>query len=166
MSKIKITGTLIWYYYICKREVWLISHGINADQRDDNIEIGKFLHENSFSRNKKEFEIHGMKIDIIKSEKGKLIVGEIKKTSKFKRSARMQLLLYLSELADEGYNATGVLMFPREKKREEVCLDEDSIKELEKAKEAIKNIAGLEKPPKPEKIKYCGKCAYSEFCWS
>jgi len=27
----------------CKREVWLISHGITADQEDENIEIGRFI---------------------------------------------------------------------------------------------------------------------------
>lgn len=27
----EVTGTLIWYYYICKREVWLMFHQIAPD---------------------------------------------------------------------------------------------------------------------------------------
>ncbi|MCD6318594.1 Dna2/Cas4 domain-containing protein, partial [Candidatus Aerophobetes bacterium] len=25
----RITGTLIWYYYICRREVWLMAHELH-----------------------------------------------------------------------------------------------------------------------------------------
>jgi len=42
-ADVRINGTLIWYYFICKREVWLISHGITADQEDENIEIGSLF---------------------------------------------------------------------------------------------------------------------------
>ncbi|HIP42776.1 MAG TPA: Dna2/Cas4 domain-containing protein, partial [Aquifex aeolicus] len=27
-SELSVNGTLVWYYHICKREVWLIGHGI------------------------------------------------------------------------------------------------------------------------------------------
>jgi len=30
----EITGTLIWYYYICPREVWLMAHELNPNQED------------------------------------------------------------------------------------------------------------------------------------
>jgi len=29
-----ITGTLIWYYYICERECWLMAHQINPHQEN------------------------------------------------------------------------------------------------------------------------------------
>ncbi len=32
MKAYSITGTLIWYYYICQREVWLMSRQINSLQ--------------------------------------------------------------------------------------------------------------------------------------
>lgn len=48
-----VNGTHIWYYFICKREVWLIAHQIAADQEDDNLEIGRFISETSYQRQKK-----------------------------------------------------------------------------------------------------------------
>ena len=52
----EVNGTLMWYYMICKREVWLMSRNIVPDQKDTNIDIGRFIHETSYTRNKKEIE--------------------------------------------------------------------------------------------------------------
>jgi len=38
-----ITGTLMHYYATCKREAWLYSRKIHADQHDENILMGKAL---------------------------------------------------------------------------------------------------------------------------
>jgi len=101
-ADVRINGTLIWYYFICKREVWLISHGITADQEDENIEIGRFIHENAYSREKKEIDFDNFKVDVADSIDGKIIVQEVKKSSKFKKSARMQLLFYIYEIKKSG----------------------------------------------------------------
>jgi len=74
----RITGTYIWYYCICKREVWLLSRGITADQENTNIEIGRFLHEQSYSREKKEVGFESMKFDIVKRKDMQLVIGEVK----------------------------------------------------------------------------------------
>ncbi|HHG74358.1 MAG TPA: Dna2/Cas4 domain-containing protein, partial [Persephonella sp.] len=52
-----IGGTLIWYYYICKREVWLIGHGIEPEQENDYIALGRHIHEIFYQRRKKELTI-------------------------------------------------------------------------------------------------------------
>lgn len=57
-------------------------------------------------------------------------------------------------------------MFPDEKKREVVKLDEDSKVKLENIVSDIKRIVNLEQAPPAEMIKYCKKCAYAEFCWA
>ncbi len=31
-SEIHVNGTLIWYYFICQREVWLMGHQLNPDE--------------------------------------------------------------------------------------------------------------------------------------
>ena len=103
VNEFKITGTFVWYYCICKREVWLLSRGITPDQKDENVDIGRFIHENAYSREKKEVDFCGMKFDIVKKEHDQLIIGEIKKSSKYMESARMQLLHYLNELEERGY---------------------------------------------------------------
>jgi hypothetical protein len=40
-SDFQVNGTLIWYYYICKRQVWLMAHALVPDQEDDNIRQGR-----------------------------------------------------------------------------------------------------------------------------
>jgi CRISPR-associated exonuclease Cas4 len=81
-------------------------------------------------------------------------------------SARMQLLLYLSELEEEGIQAEGLLLVPAEKKRERVILDTEAKERLGEIKKGILDIVQLEKPPPLVKSKYCKKCAYSEMCWA
>lgn len=161
-----VNGTLIWYYYICKREVWLMSRQLNPDEYDENVEWGRFLHEWRYAREKKELGFEQVKVDIAGEHDGKLLVAEVKKSSSFKKSATMQLLFYLWRLQENGIDAVGELRFPEEKRKEAVMLDESSIAELKKAVEDIRRIVAQPKPPKPEKIKYCGKCAYREFCWA
>lgn len=70
-------------------------HRITPDQEDENIDIGRFLHEYYSKRGKKEIDIISGKIDRIKKVGDKLIVQEIKKTSRFKKSSYYQLLYYL-----------------------------------------------------------------------
>ncbi|MFZ5989082.1 MAG: CRISPR-associated protein Cas4 [Bacillota bacterium] len=165
-TDIIINGTLIWYYYICKREVWLIAHGMNADQENENMELGRFIHENSYTRHKKEIDFGNIKIDVADSKDDGIIIQEIKKSSRYNKSARMQLLYYIYELRKSGVEAQGVLLFPEERKREQVELDDVSKNELDKAMEDIFKIIRCEKPPRPDKCKYCSKCAYAELCWA
>lgn len=166
MNNFNITGTYVWYYCICKREVWLLSHGITADQDNIYMDIGRFLHNKAYERERKEIDFHGMKIDILKNEEGRLVIGEIKKSSKYLESAKMQLLLYLSELEEEGINAEGLLLIPEEKKRESVVLDTKARERLDEVKKGILSTVSLKKPPAPVKSHYCKACAYSEMCWA
>jgi len=97
---------------------------------------------------------------------GQLVIGEVKKSSRYRDSARMQLAFYLKELAERGIEATGELRFPEEKKRETVELDSHLLEELNRVERDILRIVYLDSPPAPEKIKWCRKCAYADFCWS
>lgn len=166
-SIIEITGTLIWYYYICHREVWLMARKIEPDQGDSNIQIGRFIQEQTYLRDKKEISLGNIKLDIIRVKDGQVVVvGEVKKSSKFKKIATMQLAFYLLELKSAGINAVGELMFPTEKKKILVELNDELIADLVKAKEDILRIIYLETPPQPIKINFCKSCAYSELCWA
>ncbi|SMD31393.1 CRISPR-associated protein Cas4 [Picrophilus oshimae] len=165
MNDLNITGTMIWYYNICKREVWLISHGIEADQDDDNIIIGRTIHEHSYNRDRKEINIENSRIDAVENKDGKTIIVEIKKSSKTENAAKMQLLYYMYQLYKPGTNITGELRFPAEKKIIRVELTEENIEKLVKIIEDIKRIIEME-IPKPVKNIHCRNCAYSEFCWS
>ncbi|NLC68020.1 MAG: CRISPR-associated protein Cas4 [Clostridiaceae bacterium] len=162
----KVTGTLIWYYCICKRETWLMARNISPDEDHELLDIGRFIHEHSYSRKEKEIQFGNMKLDIIENANGTIIVEEIKKTSKFIESSKMQLLFYLYELEKNGITAEGLLLFPEERKRERVVLDKEKRSKLEAIIKDILRIIIMDKPPEPVKINYCKSCAYAEFCWA
>lgn len=161
-----VTGTLIWYYYICKRQVWLLAHGIEPDQEDENIRIGRLIGETSYEREKKEIDIATGKFDVMRREGENLVVGEIKKSSRFVDSAGKQLLFYLFQLKEMGIEARGELLVPEERKKFSFNLDEESEKEIKKAIKEIEKIVFTPLPPPGVKNKYCVKCAYADFCWS
>lgn len=38
-----VTGTEFNYYHICRRKLWLFSHGIQMEHTSDNVLIGKLI---------------------------------------------------------------------------------------------------------------------------
>lgn len=165
-QELHVSGTLVWYYFICQREVWLLGHQIVADQDDANVSLGRFIQDYSYPRERKELMVGHSKMDVFKMGNGELIIGEVKKSSKFRQSARMQLAFYLSELRRHGIEAKGELRFPREKQKEEIKLDEEMENKLDMVKRDILRILYLPQPLPPVKITFCKSCAYTEFCWS
>jgi len=161
-----ITGTLIQSYNICKRQTWLMAHQIIPDQEHQYIELGRLIDEESYPREKKKINFENVVLDLIKSDDGDIIVGEVKKSSKAQDSARMQLAFYLYKLKQGGIDACGILMFPEERRRVPVELTPDIERELEDMLEDIQRIILREKPPAFKKIGYCKNCGYKEFCFS
>ena len=143
-----------------------MARSITGDQDNKYMDIGRFIHETSYSRNKKEISIGNIKVDVLKKNKGSVLIGEVKKSSRFKESAKMQLAYYLYKLKKYGVEGQGVLMFPKEKKRIEINLDDELIKKLKDVEREIIKIIYNEYPSEPKKKKYCRNCAYNEFCWS
>ncbi len=162
----KITGNLVNAYYVCKRKLWLYAHEIGPDKSHQLLEIGRLYDTSTYKRDKKEITGEGMKIDLLKKREGELLVGEIKKTSKFELAAKMQLAYYLYSLKEQGIELEGELLVPKERKRERIKLDDPLIRELETSMEEIEAILNNDKPPVAEKVKYCRNCAYNDFCWS
>lgn len=160
-----INGTMIWYYLVCKREVWLIGHGIESDQENENIQIGKLLHEQSYKRENKEISINNSRMDMIKKKNNKLVIVEIKKSSKTINAAKMQLLYYIYQAKTEGVNITGELRIPKEKRIIKVNLNEQNTKDLEDIINGIKTIINGN-IPELLRNSHCRNCAYSEFCWA
>ncbi|MDX5795588.1 Dna2/Cas4 domain-containing protein, partial [Clostridioides difficile] len=39
----KITGTLINYYFHCKRQCWLLGNRINLEENSEDVKIGRLL---------------------------------------------------------------------------------------------------------------------------
>jgi CRISPR-associated exonuclease Cas4 len=162
-----VTGTLIWYYFCCPREVWLMVHQINPDEDNTDLDLGRFIQETTYIQDRqKEIEIGNIKLDIVRKDSGGIVVGEVKKSSRFLKSARMQLAFYLFELKERGVTAKGQLLFPKEKKKEDVVLNKQTEQDLALAVENIRGIAIMNKPPPPVRIRICANCAYKELCWA
>jgi len=142
-----------------------MAHELNPNQENSFLEIGRLLGENAYKREKKEITVGNMKIDLIRKDNGETIIGEIKKSSRFENSARMQLAFYLHRLKKRGIEAKGKLLIPKEKKRIPVQLTEEIQSELKGAFSKIERIMEQSRPPEPVKIRYCTHCAYREFCW-
>ena len=164
--EVDITGTLVWFYKICPREVWLMVRNILPDQKDDNIDYGRFLHDTTYQGNEKEVLFGNVKFDVIFKTENKLVIGETKKTSKYEDASRYQLAFYLQVLKKAGIYAEGQLLYPEEKKRVDVILTEQLEEELEQIKQKIILIAEKEKAPQPKKNSFCKKCGYREYCFS
>ena len=143
-----------------------MSRQINPFEDNPYLELGRFLQEHSYQREKKSIRLEDMEIDFLKKEDGQVVVGEVKKSSRAEKSATMQLAFYLRFLRDYGIEARGELSFPKEKKRVMVNLNSETLQELEEAERAIEEILSLKKPPPEKWVGFCKNCAYREFCWA
>lgn len=142
-----------------------MAHELNPNQEDSFLEIGRLLGEDAYKREKKEIIVGNMKIDLTKRGNGETVIGEIKKSSPFENSARMQLAFYLYRLKRRGVKAKGELLIPKKRKRISVELTEKIDSELKRAFSDIKRITEQPSSPEPVKIRFCTWCAYKEFCW-
>jgi len=135
-------------------------------QENPFIEIGRLISKESYPRERKEIRVENIVIDLLKTEGENVVIGEVKKSSRYEKSARMQLAFYLLMLKEMGIEAKGNLLFPKEKKKITITLTKEIEDELIEAQKSINSIIQMEKPPLPRKLKFCSKCGYQEFCWS
>lgn len=163
LENYKTQGVKLNYYYVCKRKLWLFDKGITMENTSDRVLQGKIVHEYSYPREKnKEILIDDMiKLDILDKD----YIKEVKISSKMEKPDRMQLLYYLFYLKQMGVEKKGSINYVKEKKIEIVELTQKDEEELKDALVKIKEILGHDKPSKVEKLTYCKKCAYYEFCY-
>lgn len=161
-----ITGTLVWYYAICPREAWLMAHEMEPERNFDLLAEGRLNQEAHYKRATKEISLPGMRLDQVRREGDKLVVSEVKKSSRFLPATRLQLGYYLWRLAREGMEASGEILVPEERKREVVELTPALRTEVERTVATIEALVQEPAPPPAKKIPFCKRCAYAEFCWS
>ncbi len=78
----------------------------------------------------------------------------------------MQLYFYLLTLKEKGINVRGEVLFPEEKKKIQLELNENMERELHRAITHIKQIIHEDTPPPKTRISYCKSCAYEELCFA
>ena len=159
-----ISGTIFYYYFVCKRKLWLFSNGIQLENENEDVKIGKLIDENSYSRALKHVLIdETVNIDFIKDWK---ILHEVKKQKSIEEAGIWQLKYYIYFLRKRGINIEkGILDYPKLRKREIVILTIEDKNKIEEILEEIKILLKLKEPPKIEKKNLCKKCAYYEYCY-
>lgn len=163
----QVTGTHINYYYSCKRQLWLFANGINMENSNDLVYEGKLIHETSYNQRPEkyqEIEIGSIKLDYYDAKNK--VIHEVKKSSKLYQTHLWQLRYYIYILEQEGIEGvTGILEYPKERKKEEVYL---SIPDREKIKTLISEIKELLSSsdiPGTINAKRCKNCSYYDFCY-
>lgn len=161
----RINGTIINYYFHCKRQCYLFANRINLEDNSEDVRIGRVLHEiKNMDKNNTEVKLDNIAIDKITDK----YVIELKKSDSDIKAAKMQVLLYLDELSKKGIKRNGKLVFNEKNNDEKVdiiVLDDKSKKDLEACIEEINLLLSNELPPKPKLLKKCKKCSYYEYCF-
>ena len=164
LEKIRITGVKVSYYFVCKRKLWLFSHGLAFESSSEKVALGKLLHEIVYSSaGKKEVLIDNLiRIDVV----SRRAVRETKLSSKMEEADKWQVYYYLFYLEQLGIKREGEIAYPKEKRIERVKLTDEIREKLIEVLRDIERIVSLPKPPKAEKRSYCRACAYYDFCFS
>jgi CRISPR-associated exonuclease Cas4 len=158
-----INGTLVNYFFHCKRQCWLFYNRINMEDNSEDVRIGRVLHE---IKNENESDIiDNIKVDKITSE----YVVEIKKSDADILAAKEQLIFYLYSLMEKGIVRKGRLeCIEKNKQNKKIHIiepSEEEIKTKEKEYEKIRKFLELPIPPNPIHDKKCKKCAYYDYCY-
>ncbi|BDR81197.1 CRISPR-associated protein Cas4 [Clostridium tetani] len=161
----KVNGTLINYYFHCKRQCWLHGNRINLEDNSQDVKIGKAIHEVKKEKGKQtEISIDNIKIDKITKD----YLTEVKKSDSDIEAAKWQVLLYLKVLKDKGIERKGKLEFIEKNKSKSTIiieLDENNLSELEAVIKNIENLLIQENPLEVINESKCKKCAYFEYCY-
>lgn len=157
-----VSGTIFEYYHICTRKTWYCANGISMESENENVQLGKLIDENSYSREKKHILINDCaSIDFFKDSR----VFEIKKSRSELDAAVSQVKYYLYVLKRNGVDTDGELRVPKENYSERIVLSHEDIKQIETELADIHALLSQKTAPAAEKTKICGKCAYYELCF-
>lgn len=162
----KINGTLINYYFHCKRQCYLHGNRLNLEDNSENVKIGKAIHEERSERGKNtEITIDNIKLDKLTTE----YLVEVKKSDADVTAAIWQLMYYLKVLKSKGIERKGKLEFIEKNKSDKkiviIELDEENEIKLDKYVKEIEELISNDKIPETLNKGKCKKCAYYEYCY-
>lgn len=166
LFKMRVNGTLINYYFHCRRQCYLHGNRLNLEDNSETVQIGKAIHEERQEQSKDtELAIDNIKID--KLTKDYLV--EVKKSDADVEASKWQLLYYLKVLKEKGVERKGKLEFVEKNKTKNKILyfelTEENMKELDFYVEGIEQLLQEENIPDVLNEPKCKKCAYYEYCY-
>ena len=112
----RVNGTLINYYFHCKRQCYLHGNRLNLEDNSEIVQIGKAIHEEQLQSSNSEIAIENIKLDKLTKE----YLTEIKKSDSDVEAAKWQLLYYLSVLKNKGIYRKAS---PAERKHQNILRD-------------------------------------------
>ena len=162
----QVNGTLINYYFHCRRQCYLHGNRLNLEDNSEQVKIGKAIHEEKATDSKNsEIAIDNIRLDRLTKE----YLTEVKKSDADVEAAKWQLLFYLKVLKSKGIERKGRLEFVEKNKKNKkvmiVELTEEIEKELDNYISSIEQLLVQEKPPECIQTNTCKKCAYYEYCY-
>lgn len=161
----QVNGTLINYYFHCRRQCYLHGNRLNLEDNSEIVMIGKAIHEEKAKGKDTEIAIENIRLDKLTAE----YLTEVKKSDADMEASRWQLLYYLKVLKEKGIVRKGKLEFVEKKQtNKKIVIVELGAEEEQKLEQYIKEIeALLESNVVPEGIgkSQCKKCAYYEYCF-
>lgn len=159
----RITGVMIYYYFVCKRKLWYFMNEINMETENENVMLGKLLDESSYKRDDKHINIDNViNIDFIKEQKE---LHEIKKSRAIEEAGVWQVKYYLYYLKQRGVvGLKAKIDYPLLKKNLIVELTDEDEKQLAKIISDIIHLREQLQTPEFNAKKICAKCAYHDLC--
>lgn len=160
----RITGIMVYYYFVCKRKLWYFCNEINMEYENENVQLGKLLDEQSYKREEKHICIDNViNIDFMKDN---MELHEVKKSKAIEEASIWQVkyyLFYLKNRRVEGLSAK--IDYPLLKKNIVVLLSTEDEKKIEEIIDGIIEIKKQEWPPLFENKKICKLCACHDLCF-
>lgn len=162
----QVNGTLINYYFHCKRQCYLHGNRLNLEDNSEQVKIGKAIHDERAENSKNsEVAIDNIRLDKLTRD----YLTEIKKSDADMEAAKWQLLYYLKVLKEKGIVRKGKLEFVEKNKRDKKTIILELTEELEQKLECyieeIEKLLEESNPPECIHKATCKKCAYYEYCY-
>ncbi|MCU6746088.1 CRISPR-associated protein Cas4 [Faecalicatena acetigenes] len=161
----KVNGTLMNYYFHCKRQCYLFGNRMNLEDNSEEVKIGKAIHEEHAEQTNTEIAIENIRLDKLTAE----YLTEVKKSDADIEAAKWQLMFYLKVLKEKGIQRKGKLEFIEKNKGKKKTiileLTEDEEKKLQQYVQEIEELLTQEEIPEVLNKSQCKKCAYYEYCY-
>lgn len=161
----KVNGTLINYYFHCRRQCFLHGNRLNLEDNSEEVKVGKVIHEERAEHGNAEIAIENIRLDKLTKD----YLTEIKKSDADVEAAKWQLLFYLKVLKSKGIIRKGKLEFVEKNKGNKKImifeLNDETEQKLEQYISEIETLLEGEEVPEVLNKSGCKKCAYFEYCY-
>lgn len=175
-----LNATLINYFHLCHRKMWLHHHAIRMEHTSEVVYEGKLIGEESYPQRadkNQEVEISyslpigekevslSAKIDFFDAKNG--VVHETKKSAAKEWAHVAQVQFYLYLLRKNGVEAShGIIEYPKLRQTERVTLGDDEEANVEAWIKGAVSVLELDNCPPKLPMSKCRSCSYFDYCWA